>query len=184
GLATQSVRRRLRLGPRVTPLQAFVVLGAIAGFLLLPDDLLYSGSNALSAGVIGLGLFLPIYFLREMPLNGAGLAGIAAYSFTHLASQGAMGSVEGILVALGSVVLLSVLGGLASLAVTGLYFVVASLVIQVSIEKVVFSIPGVTVGAAGWSAPQPALDGWFDPPRCVYLIVAAVPPPLLLAGPG
>jgi branched-chain amino acid transport system permease protein len=173
--------RSLRINRRVTPLQVLVVLGAVAGFLLLPDDLLYSGSNALSAGVIGLGLFLPIFFLREMPLNGAGLAGIAAYSFTHLASQGAMGSVEGIVVALGSVVLLSVIGGLASLAVTGLYFVVASLVIQVAIEKVVFSIPGVTGGAAGWSAPQPALDGWFDTQRCVYLIVAVVTFLLVLA---
>src|SRR4029077_3658839 len=49
------------------------------------------------------------------------------------------------------------------------------------IEKVVFSIPGVTGGAAGWSAPQPALDGWFDTQRCVYLIVAVVTFLLVLA---
>ena len=166
--------RRFRLAKRVTPLQTLVILGVIAGFFLLPDDQLYAGSNALSAGVIGLGLLLPIAFLKEMPLNGAGLAGLAAYSFSHLASQGVIGTPEGIVVALGTVVLVSVIGGIASLVVTGLYFVVASLVIQAAIEKVVFSIPGITGGAAGWAAPQPDLTGWFNTTRCVYLIMAVV----------
>jgi branched-chain amino acid transport system permease protein len=166
--------RRIRLAKRATPLQTLVSLGIIAGFFLLPDDQLYAGSNALAAGIIGLGLLLPIAFLREMPLNGAGLAGLAAYSFSHLASQGVIGTPEGIAVALGTVVLVSVIGGLASLVVTGLYFVVASLVIQAAIEKVVFSIPGITGGAAGWAAPQPNLTGWFNTTRCVYLIMAIV----------
>ena len=166
--------RRIRVTKRVTPLQALVILGVIAGFFLLPDDQLYAGSNALSAGVIGLGLLLPIAFLKEMPLNGAGLAGLAAYSFSHLASQGVIGTPEGIVVALGTVVLVSVIGGIASLVVTGLYFVVASLVIQAAIEKVIFSIPGITGGAAGWAAPQPNLTGWFNTTRCVYLIMAIV----------
>ena len=166
--------RDIRLRGRMTPLQVVVILGVVAGFFLLPDDQLYAGSQALSAGVIGLGLLLPIAFLREMPLNGAGLAGLAAYSFSHLASQGVMGTPEGIALALGMVVVVSVIGGIASLVVTGLYFVVASLVIQAAIEKVVFSIPGVTGGAAGWAAPQPDLTGWFNTTRCVYLIMAVV----------
>ncbi len=46
-------------------------------------------------------------------------------------------------------------GGLASLVVTGLYFSVASLVIQIGIEKVVFSMGWLTGGASGRGVTQP-----------------------------
>jgi branched-chain amino acid transport system ATP-binding protein len=164
----------VRPSPRAIPAVLVGVLGAGA-FLLLPGYLLYAGSTALVSGLIGLGLFLPIAALREMPLNAAGIAGLAAYLFAHSATGGGVGAhVTGILLGLGVAVGLSVLTGLGSLVVTGLYFVVASLVVQVGIEKVVFSIPGVTGGAAGWSVAQPELSGWFDTQRAVYVITAAI----------
>src|SRR6266853_810422 len=112
--------------------------------------------------------------LRELPLNGAGMAGLGAYLFAYTASHGGGGGISGhlfgITVALLTVIGVSLLGGLASLAVTGLYFVVASLVIQVGIEKVVFSIPVLTGGASGRSVYQPDLSGWFGTQRCIYLV--------------
>ncbi|HEY2703569.1 MAG TPA: ATP-binding cassette domain-containing protein [Candidatus Dormibacteraeota bacterium] len=171
--AAPSRRRRL-LTPGAIPAVLLALLG-VGGFLLLPGYLLYAGSTAFAAGLIGLGLFLPIAALREMPLNAAGIAGLSAYLFAHLASNGGLANhLAGILLGLGAAVVLSLLTGLASLAVTGLYFVVASLVVQVGIEKVGFSIPGVTGGAAGWGVSQPELTGWFDTQRAIYLIVGAI----------
>ena len=172
---------RRALTPRALPAILVSLLG-VGGFLLLPGYLLYAGSTALVSGLIGLGLFLPIAALREMPLNAAGIAGISAYLFAHSATNGGVGNhVTGILLGLGVAVGLSVLTGLGSLVVTGLYFVVASLVVQVGIEKVAFSIPGVTGGAAGWSVAQPELSGWFDTQRALYLITGVIVLVLALA---
>src|SRR5689334_18070521 len=66
GLLT-TVLSRLRAQSRLV-LPAIVLVGGALGFLLLPGDLLYAGSTALVAGIIGLALFLPIAALREMPL--------------------------------------------------------------------------------------------------------------------
>ena len=170
--ALARVLRRLRSETRLV-LPAVVLIGGALGFFLLPGHLLYAGSSALVAGIIGLALFLPIAALREMPLNAAGLAGLGAYLYANVASSGGVGNVLlGGLVAAAAVTGLSVVGGLASLVVTGLYFVVASLVLQIGIEKVIFSIPGVTGGAAGEAVPQPVLQGWFDSQRAIYLVVA------------
>jgi ABC-type branched-subunit amino acid transport system permease subunit len=173
---------RLRRGHSWTELRLPIlcVVLAVGGFLLLPDDFLYAGATALSSGVIGIGLFFPMATLRELSLNAAGLAGVSAYTYAHLASSGTAskgvgGIINGLIVAVLAVMSISVIGGLAALVVTGLYFLVASLVIQAAIEKVAFSISGFTGGAAGWFVPQPDLGtGWFDTSRAVYLIVAAV----------
>jgi len=168
----QPSRPQLRL--KLSPLTLVLVLG-VAGFFLLPGDLLYAGSTSMAAGLIGLGLFLPIAALRELPLNGAGMAGLGAYLFAYYGSHGGAGShLLGIAIALASVVAISLLGGLASLVVTGLYFVVASLVIQVAIEKVIFSIPVLTGGASGRSVWQPISSGFFSTQRIIYMITAAV----------
>jgi branched-chain amino acid transport system permease protein len=159
---------------RFSPLAVVIVL-TIAGFFLLPNDLLYAGSSSVVAGLVGLGLFLPIAALRELPLNGAGMAGLAAYLFAYNGSQGGLyHHLLGLAIAVVCVTALSLVGGLASLAVTGLYFVVASLVIQVGIEKVIFSIPVLTGGASGRSVWQPSLEGWFGTQRCIYVVAAAV----------
>ena len=159
---------------RFSPLALVIVL-TVAGFFLLPNDLLYAGSSSVVAGLVGLGLFLPIAALRELPLNGAGMAGLAAYLFAYNGSQGGLGHhLLGLAIALICVTALSLVGGLAALAVTGLYFVVASLVIQVGIEKVIFSIPVLTGGASGRSVWQPSLDGWFGTQRCIYVVAATV----------
>ena len=159
---------------RFSPLAVVIVL-TVAGFFLLPNDLLYAGSSSVVAGLVGLGLFLPIAALRELPLNGAGMAGLAAYLFAYNGSQGGLGHhLLGLAIALICVTALSLVGGLAALAVTGLYFVVASLVIQVGIEKVIFSIPVLTGGASGRSVWQPSLEGWFGTQRLIYVVAATV----------
>jgi branched-chain amino acid transport system ATP-binding protein len=162
------------LTPRAIP-AVVVGLLAVGGFLFLPGYLLYAGSTALAAGLIGLGLFIPLAALREMPLSAAGMAGLAAYIFTYHGSHGGAGDhILGIAVALAAVLAISLLGGLASLAVTGLYFAVVSLVLQVGIERVLFSIPSLTGGASGRSVWQPTDHGWFGTQRIIYLITALV----------
>jgi branched-chain amino acid transport system ATP-binding protein len=164
---------RHALTPRAIPAFLVGILG-VGGFLLLPDYLLYAGSSAMVAGLIGLGLLIPVAALREMPLSAGAIAGLSAYLFTYYGSHGGAGNhLIGIAVALGSVTVFSVLGGLAALAVTGLYFVVASLVIQVGIEKVIFSIPVLTGGASGRAVWQPPDAGWFTSQRLIYLITGA-----------
>src|SRR5437764_3145920 len=134
-----------------------IVFGlGIAGGFLLANHLTYAASTALCYGLVGLGLYLPLAALRELPLNGAALAGLSAYFFTYHASGGSGGkTLLGILVGVGLCTLVSMAGGMASLVVTGLYFSVASLVIQIGIEKVVFSMGWLTGGASGRGVAQP-----------------------------
>ena len=164
----------LRAAPLLT-MSRFVVVAGVLGFVLLPPELLYAGSTALVAGLIGLALFLPLAALRELPLNAAGLTGLGAYLFAKEAGPGGIGhNIEGVLIAVAVVTGLSILGGAASLVVTGLYFAVASLVIQVGLEKVVFSIGSLTGGAAGRSVAQPSFRGWLNTQRAIYLIVGVI----------
>ncbi len=153
-----------------------VVFGlGVAGLFLLPNHLLYAGSAAMWYGVVGLGMYLPMAALRELPLNAAGLTGLAAYLFAFVAGKGGVESwVLATAVAIGTVVAVSVLGGLASLRVTGLYFAVATLVVQMAIEKTVFPIGELTGGAGGRGVDQPDFSGWFNTNRAVYLIAGVV----------
>ncbi|HEY0397064.1 MAG TPA: ATP-binding cassette domain-containing protein, partial [Acidimicrobiia bacterium] len=99
------------------------------------------------------------------------LAGLSAYLFAYNASGGAAGKTAiGVLIGVGVCTLVSIAGGLASLVVTGLYFTVASLVVQIGIEKVVFSVGKLTGGAAGRGVAQPDLTGYFNTTRVVFLI--------------
>ena len=153
---------------------AIFLLG-LSGLFILPDHLTYAGSSALVAGLIGLGLYLPLVALRELPLNAAGLAGLGAYLFAFYAADGGLSNnLFGILVALLGVMALSVAGGLASLVVTGLYFAVASLVVQIGLEKVVFSVGSLTGGAAGRSVYQPGGIGFLNTQRSIYLVVGGI----------
>src|SRR5437764_6557044 len=134
-----------------------IVFGlGLAGEFVLPNHLTYAASTALCYGLVGLGLYLPLAALRELPLNGAALAGLSAYFFAFHAHGGHAGKTAlGVLVGVGLCVAVSIAGGLASLVVTGLYFTVASLVVQIGIEKVVFSMGWLTGGASGRGVTQP-----------------------------
>lgn len=161
------------LGPVVVP--AVVVGLGVVGFGLLPEHLLYAGSTAIVAGLIGLGLYLPLAVLRELPLNAAAIAGLSAYVFAFYGSDGGIvPNTFGVVVALIAAVIASTLGGVFSLVVTGLYFAVASLVVQVGIEKVVFSIGSLTGGNAGRSVAQPYATGWLSTQRLIYLIAGMI----------
>jgi ABC-type branched-subunit amino acid transport system ATPase component/ABC-type branched-subunit amino acid transport system permease subunit len=144
----------------------------VAGEFVLANHLTYAASTALCYGLVGLGLYLPLAALRELPLNGAALAGLSAYFFAYHASGGSGGkTLVGILVGVGLCMLVSIAGGLASLVVTGLYFAVASLVVQIGIEKVVFSMGWLTGGASGRGVAQPDdINGFFTTTRVVFLI--------------
>jgi ABC-type branched-subunit amino acid transport system ATPase component/ABC-type branched-subunit amino acid transport system permease subunit len=144
----------------------------VAGEFVLPNHLTYAASTALCYGLVGLGLYLPLAALRELPLNGAALAGLAAYFFAFHAHGGSAGKTAlGVIVGVGLCMAVSVAGGLASLVVTGLYFSVASLVVQIGIEKVVFSMGWLTGGASGRGVAQPdPINGFFTTTRVVFLI--------------
>jgi len=148
----------------------------LAGEFLLPNHLTYAASTALCYGLVGLGLYLPLAALRELPLNGAALAGLAAYFFAFHAHGGSAGKTAlGVVVGVGLCTAVSIAGGLASLVVTGLYFAVASLVVQIGIEKVVFSMGWLTGGASGRGVAQPdAINGFFTTTRVVFLITGLV----------
>jgi branched-chain amino acid transport system permease protein len=171
----RTVSDTLRRAWRRRSIPAILVglLGVIGFFL--PSELLYASSTALVAGLVGLALYLPIAALRELPLNAAGMTGLSAYVFALAATHGGIGNwLLGMLLAACTAVGVSLLGGLAALAVTGLYFLVVSLVVQVGIEKVAFAVPGLTGGTSGFGVWQPVLGGWFDTARCIYLIVGVV----------
>ncbi|HEV7865028.1 MAG TPA: ATP-binding cassette domain-containing protein, partial [Acidimicrobiia bacterium] len=170
---TTTKEKKARVGPGPTRLilPTMVLCLGLAGEFILPNHLTYAASTALCYGLVGLGLYLPLAALRELPLNGAALAGLSAYLFAYNASGGAAGkTVIGIIIGVGVCTLVSIAGGLASLVVTGLYFTVASLVVQIGIEKVVFSVGKLTGGAAGRGVAQPDLTGYFNTTRVVFLI--------------
>src|SRR5205823_4315371 len=143
----------------------------VGGFLFLPNYLLYVGCTAMWMGLVGLAMYLPMAALRELPLNAGALTGLAAYLFAFLVHHGGAGQwILGTAVAVGVITAASALSGLGSLAVTGLYFTVVSLVVQVGIEKTIFPIGELTGGAGGRGVAQPDLSGWFNTSRAVYLI--------------
>jgi ABC-type branched-subunit amino acid transport system permease subunit len=150
-------KKALIIGPKGRLVLPVLVLAlGLAGEFILPNHLTYAASTALCYGLVGLGLYLPLAALRELPLNGAALAGLSAYFFAFHASGGSGGkTMIGILVGVGLCMAVSIAGGLASLVVTGLYFSVASLVVQIGIEKVVFSMGWLTGGASGRGVAQP-----------------------------
>ena len=160
----------LPMGRLILPTLVFAV--GLAGEFLLPNHLTYAASTALCYGLVGLGLYLPLAALRELPLNGAALAGLSAYFFAFHAHGGQAGKTAlGVIVGVGLCMAVSIAGGLASLVVTGLYFTVASLVVQIGIEKVVFSMGWLTGGASGRGVAQPdAVNGFFTTNRVVFLI--------------
>src|SRR3989440_4271017 len=159
----------LPVGRLILPVIVFGL--GLAGEFLLPNHLTYAASTALCYGLVGLGLYLPLAALRELPLNGAALAGLSAYFFAFHAHGGSAGKTAlGVVVGVGVCTAVSIAGGLASLVVTGLYFTVASLVVQIGIEKVVFSVGKLTGGAAGRGVAQPNFTGYFNTNRVVFLI--------------
>jgi ABC-type branched-subunit amino acid transport system ATPase component/ABC-type branched-subunit amino acid transport system permease subunit len=167
--AAPAGRRAPRPGRLILPL-GVLSLG-LAGFFFLPGDLLEVGCTAMWMGLVGLALYLPMAALRELPLNAAALTGLGAYLFAFVArSGGAAHWLLAIAVAVGSVTAMSALSGLGSLAVTGLSFTAASLVVQIGMEKTVLSVGALTGGAAGRAVPRPDLHGWFDTGHAVYLV--------------
>src|SRR5207244_6838343 len=119
---------------------------------------------------VGLGLVIPFAGLREIPLHTAGMAGLSAYLFTYYGSHGGFGNhLHGFAVGMAAVLVIALLGGLASLAVTGLYFVVGSLVLQVAIERVVFTRPKYMHDASVRGVWQPKDPGWLNTPRRTHL---------------
>jgi ABC-type branched-subunit amino acid transport system ATPase component/ABC-type branched-subunit amino acid transport system permease subunit len=176
------IGKRLAGSPTRLLLPALVLGLGLVGFFLLPTHLVYAASSALWFGLVGLGIYLPLAALRELPLNAAGLAGLSAYLFAYAAGNGGMENwILGVVVGVGVCMAVSVLGGMASLVVTGLYFAVASLVVQIGIEKIVFSIGDLTGGAAGRGVAQPDLTGWFNTNRAVFLITGVICLTLTLA---
>ena len=166
--------KKVGLPPTRLILPVIVLCLGLSGEFILPTHLTYAASTALCYGLVGLGLYLPLAALRELPLNGAALAGLSAYLFAYNASGGSAGkTVIGVVIGVGVCTLVSVAGGLASLVVTGLYFTVASLVVQIGIEKVVFSVGKLTGGAAGRGVAQPDFTGYFNTNRVVFLIAGA-----------
>ncbi|MCA1841858.1 MAG: ATP-binding cassette domain-containing protein [Actinobacteria bacterium] len=166
--------KRRPLTPRAIPAIVVGLLG-VGGFLFLPGYLLYAGSTALVTGLVGLALVIPFAALREMPFHTAAMVGLSAYLFTYYGSHGNAGDhLTGIALGLGAVLCVALLGGLASLAVTGLSFVVVTLVIQIAVERVVFTIPGLTLGRAGRGVWQPLDHGWLDSQRSIFLVTALV----------
>src|SRR5436853_2234093 len=157
----------------VLPVGVFAL--GLGGFLFLPNYLLYVGCTAMWMGLVGLAMYLPMAALRELPLNAAALTGLAAYVFAFVAQGGGAGRLLlGVAVAIGLITAVSALAGLGSLAVTGLYFTVVSLVVQVGIEKTIFPIGQLTGGAGGRGLAQPNFHGWFSTNRAVYLIAGVV----------
>jgi branched-chain amino acid transport system permease protein len=153
----------------IVPTAVFAL--GVGGFLVLPGYLLDVGCTALWMGLVGLALYLPVAALRELPLDAAALTGLGAYLFAVVAGKGGAAHwLLGLVVAIGVVTAISALSGLGSLAVTGLAFAAVTLVVQVGIEKMVFSGGEPTAVAAGRGVPQPDLHGWFGTGRAVYLI--------------
>ncbi|MGQ0844128.1 MAG: branched-chain amino acid ABC transporter ATP-binding protein/permease [Sporichthyaceae bacterium] len=147
--------------PRTRPVQAALGAGGplcFAGLLLVwvfaaPAYWVFTVSAAIPLAVAGLGLLVLQGWARELSLASAALFGTALYWFGYLNRQDNLGQgipwIPAMVLAVGAVTALMVLVAAASVRLPGIYLVVITLGVQITLEKVVFTQGKYAGGLSG-----------------------------------
>jgi ABC-type branched-subunit amino acid transport system ATPase component/ABC-type branched-subunit amino acid transport system permease subunit len=141
-----------------------VLLGAVAAGWVFwaPGYWVFTANAGLILAVSTLGLLIVVGWAGEVSLVQAGLTGTAVYvcawadragnglGWPFLAAAG---------LGIGVVVALSVLVALATARLSGIYLLVLTLALQVTIEQTVFTYPGMTQAGEAAVSSRPSLLG-------------------------
>ena len=148
---------------------------------LAPSYWVFIATTAVLLAITTLGLTVVVGWVREVSLVQAGLVGTAMYVSGYLyRAEGGLGwpFLAAAAVGIGVVVLLSVLVSLSTARLSGVYILVLTLGLQITIERTIFANLKLTTGegsAATLVTPRPALPGLsFASDRAFYLLCLAL----------
>ncbi|HEY4409435.1 MAG TPA: hypothetical protein VGO87_06105, partial [Acidimicrobiia bacterium] len=142
---------------------AWAVLGALALVWVMrePGYWVFTANAGLILAVSTLGLMVVVGWIKEVSLVQAGLTGTAVYVCAYLNRPGhgwGMPYLVAAAIAIGAVSLVSFLIALASERLSGIYILVLTLALQVTIERTIFADGTLTTGGRS-RTPRPSLLG-------------------------
>ncbi len=184
---------KVLVSPRTRPVRATCSsFGPIslALFLLVwvfaaPDYWIFTASAGIPLAVAGLGLLVLQGWARELSLASAALFGTALYFFGFLNRPDNLGKgipwVPAMILAVGAVTALMIIVAAASVRLPGIYLVVITLGVQITLEKAVFTQGKLSGGVSGGTElgqsitnPRPWFFdiGWRDDTRFYFFLLA------------
>jgi ABC-type branched-subunit amino acid transport system ATPase component/ABC-type branched-subunit amino acid transport system permease subunit len=163
--------------------ERYAVGGVVAAVVALwtvmaPPYWLFTATTGVVLAISTMGLLVLVGWAREVSLAQAGLTATAIY-LTGFAMRGGAGWNWPFLAAaalgIGVAVLLSLLISLATVRLSGIYIIILTLALQVTIEKTVFSNITLIETDPENVIPRPALLGvHLDSDRAYFLFAIAV----------
>ncbi len=166
------------LSPNV-PLWGYAAFLAVAlGWVLVaPKFWVFLGAAACLLAISGLGLSVVVGWAGEVSLASAALVGTSVYLTGYIVRADGLhlpflvGLAAGVAVA----TLLHAFAALATAKLSGIYVMVLTLGLQVTIERTVFSVAKLTGGSEGVYLSRPRLFGLgFDSDIAFYYLSVAV----------
>ena len=150
---------------------------ALGWVLVAPKFWVFLGAAACLLAIAGLGLSVVVGWAGEVSLASAALVGTSVYLTGYIVRADGMDLP--FLVGLGAGVavatLLHAFAALATAKLSGIYVMVLTLGLQVTIERTVFSVAKLTGGSEGVYLSRPRLFGLgFDSDIAFYYLSAAV----------
>lgn len=159
-------------------LYGLLALASIAWVFFAASYWVFTATIAVLLAIATLGLTVVVGWVREVSLMQAGLVGTSLYLTGYLyRPEGGRGwpFLAAAAFGIGFVVLLSILISLATARLSGVYILVLTLGLQITIERTIFSNLKLTTGAgATIVTPRPALPGLsFASDRSFYFLCLA-----------
>jgi ABC-type branched-subunit amino acid transport system permease subunit len=149
---------------------------AVLWALLAPSYWVFTATTAVLLAITTLGLTVVVGWVREVSLVQAGLVGTSMYisGYLYRDEGGGWPFLAAAAVGIGVVVLLSVLVSLSTARLSGVYILVLTLGLQITIERTIFANLKLTTGegtGATLVTPRPALPGLsFASDRAFYFL--------------
>jgi branched-chain amino acid transport system permease protein len=156
---------------------AALVVVALGWVYLVPNFWVFLGAAACLLAISALGLTVVVGWAGEVSLASAALVGTSVYLTGYIVRADGwnqpflVGALAGIVVA----TVLHAFVALATARLSGIYVMVLTLALQVTIERTIFSVSKFTGGAEGVYLTRPHFLGIsFDSNRSFYYLSAAV----------
>lgn len=163
---------------------AVLVLVAVGWIFPAPGYWIFTANSGLILAAAALGLMVVVGWTREVSLAQAGLTGTAMF-ITAFAYRGGSGwgwpYLAAVAFGIAVVVALSVLVALATARLSGIYILILTLALQVTIEKTFFTHQQLIQADPTYPVPRPSLLGvHLDSDRSYYLFSLVVVAILML----
>ena len=160
------------------PVVSAVLAAAVVWVFFAPGYWVFTVTAGLVLAVSTVGLMVVVGWAGEVSLAQAGLTGTAVYVCAWAARDGnGLGwpFLAAAALGIGVVVALSVLVALATARLSGIYILVLTLALQVTIEQTVFTYPAMTQPGVNGVSSRPSLLGvTLDGDRAFYLFSLVV----------